>query len=64
MSINATAKNPVIIPPEKQAPMKALTTISKVARPSVALSILVIGGVVATDYALFMGMLVTRSPCC
>ena len=34
MSINATAANPVITPPEKQERMKELTSVPKVAWPT------------------------------
>jgi len=37
MSINATAINPVVIPPEKQARMKELTQVPLLPWPSVVL---------------------------
>ena len=55
MSINATAANPVITPPEKQERMKELTSVPKVAWPSIAVFLVIVIGVSVTDYAAIQG---------
>ena len=57
MSSNASAKYPVRVPPEKRAELYRLTNPPKIAWPTVALLIYVVGGVVAVDVAAMRGFI-------
>ena len=63
MSINATAKSPVIIPPEKAEHLARLTAIPKVAWPSVFLLGWIVVGVGTTDALALAGLLPLWAAC-
>ncbi|MBC7916218.1 MAG: fatty acid desaturase [Rhodoferax sp.] len=57
MSSNASAKNPVPVPPEKKAELYRLTNPPLVAWPTVAVMLFIVVGVVGTDIAALKGWL-------
>lgn len=57
MSTNQTAKNPIVIPLEKQAALKALTTAPTIAWPTVGLLLWIVFGVLSVDLMVLNGYL-------
>lgn len=57
MSSNASSRNPVRVPPEKKAELYRLTNPPKVAWPTVAVLVYVVGGIIAVDVAALRGLI-------
>jgi hypothetical protein len=57
MSSNASSKNPVPVPVAKKAELYRLTNPPKVARPTVALLLYIVAGVVTVDIVAVQGLI-------
>ena len=57
MSSNASAKNPVRVPPEKRAELYRLTNPPKLAWPTLMLFVYVVAGFIAVDVAAMRGLI-------